>query len=497
MKTAWFKKLGKITCASLIMTTALGMAVQAEGVKLCEEDELFAISADGENTGRTEYFDCDGNYAGFLNTNYGGYGLGRMKKGVLTSVFEDGMVSIYKQDMPLKKIAEYQETDYVISVGDSGYLVGSYPEQKAWLYSDEGSCIYEMDTFIEENSYWGLNYVKLVCTPSGYYVAYLDPHEEETDEEVLYHVVSVSKDGSEIAEITESFADTEWGGFETPEILALDDDLFLNNNVYSMSGELLMEDVGCAYEASGPYNWRAAASAFLKKGISEAGEEVCVAYDADLNPVQEFAVTEELETALADAAGNPWNKDLKYDGQVLMRTTSEELNGEICTGFVAYCGPAYEMVDYMDGNVEGYIPYARTEAGAYIYLNGETLFLPMDVEDELRAVNDYLYLTMNYSEELYHQVRGIKDGEILMTEKGYSYSLTKDYVTGYFDEESQYYGKNVVTIDSETGELNAYNAPGAYMPWYNNCLVARRSIYKGITDQYGNWIVKIINGGTD
>lgn len=488
--------LGKL-CV-LLITLLFSFNTQAADVKICAENELVGIAAEGEGTACSEFFDCDGNYVGFLNTNIGSYGIIKVEKNTLTTVCEDKNISVYAYDTPIRKVAEYPSRNMGITICKTGYVIGDCGNQKISLYSMDGTCLYTTEAYFEgyENEgYIYMDGVSLADTPSGYYLAYMDLRSVE-DTGYPYRIMGITKDGSVQTELIGGYADTEWGGWELPELRTVGDYLVIDGITYSYSGECVLQDTVCTYQPEDIYNFNAKPNGILERGYITDGIESYILYDENLTEVKHGEVTGELGSILYEVLENPWQKEPLSDLTSLCYVSSEQLNGEICSGFIAYCGPSYSTVYMLKENVEGWIPYARVNDGAYVFLNGETRFLPLGDEEELSAVNDYLYLTRDNADGWAQKIHRMDTGEVLIREEGSFLCLEKDFVAGHLSWESGR-DENIIEIDRDTYEVNYRKVYGMTYPWSDNCLVVKRSIYRGITDKDGNWIVKIINGGLD
>lgn len=497
-KSLWIR-----VCFGLFLTIAFALCVRAEEidsyemekVNICAEDELVGISVGGEIAAKTEYYDCQGKYAGFVNTNLGNYDIEKVKKNSLLVTEEENLYVIYELSMPLRKIAEYPRKNRQIWTGKDGYVLGNRKEQKIRVYTKDGTCIYEKKAFLDKNEYNAMSEVSLESFSDGCYLSYIEPM-EDGDLYASYHVIKIPFDGSAPEIIVSGEAIKDWDVWSLPEIHAFGDYLICENRVSDSDGQIVLEDVRCVYEPNEIYVSNVDISGVIKKDMTEDGREICTFYDSDLQVIQQCDMTADLYWRMEESQSATWMKCLQGDELALTGAISENLGYEICSGFIAYCGPSYSPVYTMTANVEDWIPYAKTEGGAFVYLNDQCVFLPMKEEEELRAVNDFLYLTIDQSENWVQQIRRQDTGDILIREEGAWFSLEKSFISGYFGYESMI-EENAVEVDPVTYEQSLYKVPGMSMPWSDDCLVVHRSIYKGITDKYGNWILKVIDGGMD
>ncbi|MBP9999974.1 MAG: hypothetical protein KBT01_00340 [Clostridiales bacterium] len=479
-------------CAGLLLTMLCTMPVSAADVKICGEDEVVGIS-NGETT---EYFDYDGKYLGTIPTNMDLLEIGKEKKNSLQTAIEDHKTVIYEVGDSVRRVGVLPESGGVAWVTEGYYAWGSAADQEIRVYNTDGTCIFTTPALIDADQYSAARSAKLRHTEQGVYLVYTDA--EWDDFGMGFTALSISADGENVTNLYEGYLIEEWGDYVLPDTDTIGEYLFCDGTVLDFDGDMILNDGILIMDPSSIYEWSGTPGAVLQQGADENGNPQYCLCDKNMTLTNTYPAAGDLAQKVQDYLGDGWPKDLRSDGNFLVGAPAPELNGYACTGFTAYGGPDYSIVVEFTDNVDGWVPSAATDGGTWVYVNGETRFLPLRGSEKLVAVNDYLYLAKGESDDgyPYQKVQRMDNGEELLRIYSYYASLEKSCVCGYLTNDYEK-GYNVVDIDPETYELTYRRMPGWSVPWSDDLMVATRSIYRGIVDKYGNWIVRIIEGGMD
>ena len=286
----------------------------------------------------------------------------------------------------------------------------------------------------------------------------------------------VSRDGTVQREIMDPAVVR--GLTEDYRYAAFGDNLFLCPDgelpgcILSPDGELLLPNVDFVlkeafYNRVIPYTYYSTRPADY---VIQEENGMCILYDQNFR-IQGFYP-------------NPYQADAyvfqQSAGEYVQGKTYPELGDLACTGFV-----------YDEEGI--YHPAARTEGGAYVFVDGTTVFLPFAGDEKLVQLNRNYYITE--TEDYLKTARRRDTGEmVVMTSVDGAISTWFSLGTeGLLVQVGGYEGDDYIitgTIYDGNGNPTYSIRKGYLRPWTKNLWHLSRGIYSGIADGEGNWVVR-------
>lgn len=445
----------------------LAFGAEQNSSRICEEEEYVLLTS-GNNY--AEIYDCEGNCVGKCRAYLDEYCAAATieKESILT--YADGENWTVFSMAQRKNILEFPIEGYSISVSGDKCLVTDYTEKTICLYDNNGTLLYSDENEALGDEYGG--YGKLMRLEEGYLVGVCVYTEENTVP--AKNPVWISEDGEvqreiNAFEIVEAFYKGNISSFG--DYLVIHDWQNGNNSVYDLNGTLLLDQVEtCIY----PYisdSWAYDITSDIVLVIKK-NQERYTAYDKNLNIYATF----------------PYSGDayLQYADGFLEGMRYEELGGNVCYGFLTYNG-------------EKRVPYAKTEEGAMVYVDGQLISIPLNEGEDPVELNEAYVTAGGYNDEDTYVKRLIyrESGETLLDSLGdeknrFYFTLGRDYCIITEQDRESY--RSVISIRDDQNEICYSSNKVQCQPWKNGYIVLKRGIYQGIADRNGNWIIKTTAG---
>lgn len=475
------RKTGVFLAAAILMGSTFGSyyvsaqdAVEMQGsaelmqtdVKLCAEDR-YVLFYTGEGT--ADIYDYQGNYLDSCRCYLDPLQVAATVKKDSLVEYSDGTTCTVFSFAQMKNILDFAAEYYEAVTYGSVCMVINRQNGSYTIFDNLGNVMYD-----HAEASWaegGFGYGRIIKLENGYIFGIC----EFEDSTILESArpVWMSKDGTQVKEIEAlnlqaAFRKNELEGFGD-NVIHCD---WLNGvqEIYSLEGERLLKDI-----SNYVYPYMDERNGFFydynAELVCKNEDGMYKIYDTDLNEIASFVADE--------------NYYPDYAGGFLTGIVYPELGGRACEGFAIYNG-------YL------WVPYTRTETGCIVYVNGETVELALKEHETLSGFTDTYVIAGNmvdgyYNECLYDR----KTGELLQQSSwgetgGTSVQLCSG---GYYIQETLYENEtysNSLTIYDNSNQICLQSDHVQCYVWQDNYFVMTRGIYRGITDQNGNWILRTI-----
>lgn len=472
-----------VTIAPRSSRTIAGTASPDEAAVLhelpiCEEDEYVLLSV-GDNY--AEIYDNQGNYLSRCRTYMdGSYAACTIKKQYVLDYTDDKTWNVYSMPQ-LKTIGEFPAQDYQIQTCGKVFLATEEHAGDFTLYDSSGSILYEsgagQDTHAEVSS--GQCQGRVLMLDDGYLIGSC----RLTDGEYSIAVgpVWVSKDGQQSREITDEYlkdAFADWSLQEFGNYVLVFDWNEESGGIYDLDGMLLLDSVVSYFSRYTDDEFYSVFNPGENLRISLAMQEMdgmCVVYDTDLEECTVVDVTE----------NGYW--DYGYAGGFIKGASYRQLDGRACAGFVKYQNSCW-------------CPYADTEDGCVIYIDGELLPISLDAGENVTQLNEACLVKGHYAEGSYSELLVNRPTEEILAESCWDetgniyFTLGTDYCIITEETESDGGYRTKTTIRDEQNRICYESENARAYLWKNGYIVLNRGIYHGIADRNGSWIIKTVNG---
>lgn len=445
---------------------------------ICDEDEYVLLSV-GDNY--AEIYDSQGNYLFRCRTYMdGSYSACTIKKQYVLDYTDDKIWSVYS--MPeLKTIGEFSAQDYQIQTYGEVFLVTEEHTGDFTLYDSSGSILYAsgagQDADAENPS--GQCQGRILMLDDGYLIGSCRLMDGEYS--IADGPVWVSRDGQQSREITDAYLTEEFADWSLQEfgnyVLVFDWNEE-RGSIYDLDGTLLLDSVVSHFSQYTDDEFYSVYNSNENFRISLAMQEMdgmCVVYNTNLE-----------ECGIVDVTENGY-WDYGYAGGFIKGVSYRQLDGRACAGFVKYQNSCW-------------CPYADTEDGCVIYVDGELLPISLDEGENVTQLNEAYLVKGHYVDGIYSELLVDRQTGELLAESGWSetgniyFTLGTDYCIITEETESDD-GSQTKTIIRDSRNRICYESENAKAyPWKNGYIVLNRGIYHGIADRSGSWIIKTVNG---
>lgn len=444
--------------------------------ELCGEEEYLLLSEGNHYAG---IYDSTGILVGRCRAYLEeAFGAAVVKKDSIVD-YADGSVRQMFSMERLQNVLEFPLENYDLQTDGSVCLATDRYTGQFSLYDSRGALLYaSKDSEWADGGYSG----RLLALSDGYLAgSYLYGEDHAV---ISLFPVWVSCDGQEIFELKDpylrqKFADWELQGFG--ENLLVYSWRSQTGGVYSMNGELLLDQVSSFVSPYGDNDW----------SYNNWFPSYQVPIELVFKPTDGmYAVyNTKLDECAVISASQDGYQDFAYASGFLKDVSYEELEGRRCEGFLYYQGI-------------GYCPYARAQEGYVLNADGELISIPMEQDQSIEALNRIYAVIGSFRDGEYRSsLIDWRTGEHLedarSDETGSSYfELGEDYcIVTEIDYNDDY--RRSIWILNDQKEISYHADKASARAWKNGLLLLDRGIYKGIADHNGNWIIRTIYGQTE
>lgn len=454
---------------------------------ICNDDEYVLISSESNYS---EIYDGQGNYISKCRTYAdAGYEAYTVKKDYVLEYSDGSDCSIFSM-ADLREILRFPTDEYSVLVSADLTLAAEKNTGSLFLYDNHGELLYScsgtavvLDESLTDTETAGAECQgRILHMDNGYLIGscrFLDNGNLLTGGPLW-----ISKDFKETKPVTDSYlaeAFADW------RLEAFGDYLITysweteSGDIYNLDGNLLIDDIVSYFSSCTDDNryWAFNSGSEYRTALAmQRGDGMCVVYDTALEKCAEVPVSEE----------GYW--DYGYAGGFIKGAYYQELDGRLCDGFVQYGDSTW-------------CPYAKTDEGNLVYVNGEKILFPYDQGSRVAYLNDAYVITGDYVDDSYvEHLYSRETGELLAESQwnengGVYFSPGKNFCIITRDETvGEEYRISINIMDSQN-QLSYQGNNGRASVWKNGYIMLSRGIYHGIADINGNWIVKTVAGWSE
>ena len=436
---------------------------QEAPIPICGEEEYVFLK---RNDGYADIYDCSGQKAGECRPGTEEYlSLFLAEKDEVLVFTDETIINIFSA-AELKTLMSVPAEEYVVESYGDVYLVLEKASGRLNLYDNHGELISSM-----ESSSWAGEGMSgcMYRVKDGYLLGVCDYLSDR--EGMMQGPVWVSMDGKRCKMITnmklaEDFCSGRVASFGR-NLLVFDWDTG-KNMIYDLDGNPLLSDIEFwIYPYSDSY-WKHNYYA-EPEYVIQRSNDMYIYYDTSLNECGIMAASE---------AG-----EFSYASGYFTGMSYEELDGQVCTDIALYEGKSWMPAVSMDG--EG-----------IMYTGEETVRVPLEEGERLTSMNAAYYMCSfmedgMYQERLKKRENGavvketsLSDTESIMIELGEDCCII-------FEEKLQ--GVEWIpqsqVLDNQGNLCFSSDSQRVYA-WKNGLIYLEGEDSRGISDKYGNWIVK-------
>lgn len=473
-----------ITSRTITGSSEPGEKSASDMAPICDEDEYVLLDV-GNNY--AEIYDSQGNYVSECRAYMDHvYEACIVKKDSVLAYNDGGTWCIFSM-AELDNVLKIDGEKYSLQYSGNRFLVTDQYTGNFCLYDVHGNMLYSYspegeaeplqnaETNGEEGGWQG----RILALDHGYVIGACNFADDSSAS--AKGPVWVSKDGQESREITDTYlvsAFAEWSMQAFGDYFLIYDWLSDEGSVYDLDGNLLLEQIDAFFSPYSEYDWISMYSSDGSERVAlvlQCEDGMCLAYNTQL---QECAMLPEPESGVWDCG---------YASGFIKGVSYEQLEGNVCAGFVRY-------------NTKIWCPYAETEDGWLVYADGELIAVPSEAGQDLISLNE-AYVLMGYSQEDSYIERLIdrKTGETVLesfwdANGGISMELGADYCIVTEIKADGEENQTAFTIRDDQNQICCSAQKASARVWRNGYILLNRGIYHGIADRNGNWVVQTVYG---
>lgn len=441
----------------------------SEPLPVCNDNEYILLAA-GSNY--AEIYDGEGNCAGRCRAYLDESGSAvTVKKDSLLEYTSGEAIRVFSM-AELKNILEFSSLDYSLEICGSVCLATNRYTGQYRLYDCHGGLLYSS----KEGTWIDAGYQGRILDLERGYLIGICRFEDDWIVPAIAPVW-VSKDGQQTRELTDDFlieAFGNWSMQEFGENVLVYDNQEETGAVYDLDGTILLDQVKAYLSPYTDDEWFYSYHQHISTALAlQLTDGMYTVYDTELRETAMFSGSE---------FERPY---LGYAGGFLQGVAYQQLEGNVCAGFVLY-------------EDRGWCPYAETEDGCLVYADGKKILIPLKPGQNVSSLNEVHALASSCEDDMYiDSLIDCRTGETLLDsrweeENSVYFELGRDFC---IITETTLLGGDFQTsfkILDENNRVCCSSPNGSARPWKHGYIVLQRGIYNGIADRNGNWIVRTV-----